>query len=65
MWTKVLAAEEFGDSTLGEFAWFVVRARDGRVFAIEQVPDEPLGEGPSPTAHPRARARGSPLPGWA
>jgi len=28
-----------GDTTLGEFAWFFVRAPDGRVFAIEQVPD--------------------------
>jgi len=35
----VWAAEAFGDTTLGEFAWFFVRAPDGRVFAIEQVPD--------------------------
>jgi catechol 2,3-dioxygenase-like lactoylglutathione lyase family enzyme len=35
----VWAAEAFGDPTLGEFAWFFVRAPDGRVFAIEQVPD--------------------------
>ena len=35
----VLASEAFGDPTLGEFAWFFVRAPDGRVFAIEQVPN--------------------------
>ncbi len=35
----VWAAEAFGDATLGEFAWFFDRAPDGRVFAIEQVPD--------------------------
>lgn len=35
----VWAAEAFGDPSLGEFAWFFVRAPDGRVFAIEQVPD--------------------------
>jgi hypothetical protein len=35
----VWAAEAFGDPTLGKFAWFFVRAPDGRVFAIEQVPD--------------------------
>lgn len=35
----VRAAEAFDDPTLGEFAWFFVRAPDGRVFAIEQVPD--------------------------
>ena len=34
----VWAAEAFDDPTLGEFAWFFVRAPDGRVFAIEQVP---------------------------
>jgi len=28
----VWAAEAFGDTTLGEFAWFFVRAPDGRVF---------------------------------
>ena len=37
----VWAAEAFGDPELGDFAWFFVRAPDGRVFAIEQVPDEP------------------------
>jgi hypothetical protein len=36
----VWAAEAFGDPTLGEFAWFFVLAPDGRVFAIEQVPDQ-------------------------
>lgn len=35
----VWAAEAFGDPTLGGFAWFFLRAPDGRVFAIEQVPD--------------------------
>ena len=35
----VWAAEAFGDPTLDEFAWFFVRAPDGRLFAIEQVPD--------------------------
>jgi catechol 2,3-dioxygenase-like lactoylglutathione lyase family enzyme len=35
----VWAAEAFADPTLGEFAWFFVRAPDGRIFAIEQVPD--------------------------
>jgi catechol 2,3-dioxygenase-like lactoylglutathione lyase family enzyme len=35
----VWAAEAFGDPTFGEFAWFFFRAPDGRVFAIEQVPD--------------------------
>ena len=35
----VWAAEAFGDPTLGEFAWFFVRAPGGRVFAFEQVPD--------------------------
>ncbi len=35
----VWAAEAFRDPTLGEFAWFFLRAPDGRVFAIEQVPD--------------------------
>ena len=35
----VWAAEAFDDPALGEFAWLFVRAPDGRVFAIEQVPD--------------------------
>jgi hypothetical protein len=35
----VWAAEAFGDPAYGEFAWFWVRAPDGRVFAFEQVPD--------------------------
>jgi catechol 2,3-dioxygenase-like lactoylglutathione lyase family enzyme len=35
----VWAAEAFGDPAFGEFAWFFVLAPDGRVFAIEQVPD--------------------------
>ena len=35
----IWAAEAFDDTTLGEFAWFFVRAPDGRIFAIEQVPD--------------------------
>jgi hypothetical protein len=36
----VWAAEAFGDPTLDELAWFFLRAPDGRVFAIEQVPDQ-------------------------
>jgi hypothetical protein len=44
----VWAAEAFGDPTLGAFAWFFVRAPDGRVFAIEQVPDQPWGAAPRP-----------------
>ena len=35
----VWAAEAFGEPGLGDFAWFFVRAPDGRVYAIEQVPD--------------------------
>jgi catechol 2,3-dioxygenase-like lactoylglutathione lyase family enzyme len=35
----IWAAVAFDDPTLGEFAWFFVRAPDGRIFAIEQVPD--------------------------
>lgn len=35
----VWAAEAFGDPTLEGFAWFFVRAPDGRVYVIEQVPD--------------------------
>lgn len=35
----VWAAEAFDDSTLAGFAWFFVRAPDGHVYAIEQVPD--------------------------
>ncbi len=35
----VWAAEAFGDPGLGELAWFWVRAPDGRVYVIEQVPD--------------------------
>lgn len=40
----VWAAEAFDDPTLGEFAWFFVRAPDGRVFAIEHVPTSPAGK---------------------
>jgi len=32
-------AEAFGDPGLGELAWFWVRAPDGRIYVIEQVPD--------------------------
>jgi hypothetical protein len=39
MTIKRIEAEAFGGPTLGEFAWFFLRAPDGRVFAIEQVPD--------------------------
>jgi len=35
----VRAAEAFDDPAFGEFAWFWVRAPDGRIFAIQQVPD--------------------------
>ena len=35
----VWAAEAFGEPAFGEFAWFWVRAPDGRIYAIEQVPD--------------------------
>jgi hypothetical protein len=39
MTIKRMEAEAFGDPTLGEFARFFLHAPDGRVFAIEQVPD--------------------------
>lgn len=35
----VWAAQAFDHPEFGEFAWFFVRAPDGRMFAIEQVPD--------------------------
>jgi catechol 2,3-dioxygenase-like lactoylglutathione lyase family enzyme len=35
----VWAAEAYDEPGFGEFAWFWVRAPDGRVFAIQQVPD--------------------------
>ena len=35
----VWAAEAFDDPALEGFAWFFVRAPDGRVYVIEQVPD--------------------------
>ena len=35
----VRVAEAFDDPAFGEFAWFWVLAPDGRVYAIEQVPD--------------------------
>jgi catechol 2,3-dioxygenase-like lactoylglutathione lyase family enzyme len=35
----VWAAEAFGDPGLGEFAWCWVRAPDGRIYVIEQIPD--------------------------
>ena len=35
----VWAAEAFNDPTLDGFAWFWVRAPDGRIYVIEQVPD--------------------------
>ena len=37
--TPVWAAEAFENPDYGEFAWFWVRAPDGRIYAIEQVPD--------------------------
>jgi catechol 2,3-dioxygenase-like lactoylglutathione lyase family enzyme len=35
----VWAAEAFGDADLGDVAWFWVRAPDGRIYAIQQIPD--------------------------
>jgi catechol 2,3-dioxygenase-like lactoylglutathione lyase family enzyme len=35
----VWAAEAFADPDFGDFAWFWVRAPDGRIYVIEQVPD--------------------------
>jgi catechol 2,3-dioxygenase-like lactoylglutathione lyase family enzyme len=35
----VWAAEAFADPDLGELAWFWVRAPDGHIYVIEQVPD--------------------------
>ena len=35
----VWASEAFGDPTLEGFAWFFVRAPDGRVYVMQQVPD--------------------------
>jgi len=35
----VWAAQAFDEPAFGDFAWFWVRAPDGRVFAIQQVPD--------------------------
>ena len=35
----VWAAEAFDDPGLGELAWFWVRAPDGRIYAIQQIPD--------------------------
>jgi catechol 2,3-dioxygenase-like lactoylglutathione lyase family enzyme len=35
----VWAAEAFDNPGYGELAWFWVRAPDGRVYVIEQVPD--------------------------
>jgi catechol 2,3-dioxygenase-like lactoylglutathione lyase family enzyme len=35
----VWAAEAFGNPDFGDFAWFWVRAPDGRIYVIEQVPD--------------------------
>jgi catechol 2,3-dioxygenase-like lactoylglutathione lyase family enzyme len=35
----VRAAEAFDEPSYGSFGWFFVRAPDGRVFAIEGVPD--------------------------
>jgi catechol 2,3-dioxygenase-like lactoylglutathione lyase family enzyme len=35
----VWAAKEFDSPEYGDFAWFFVRAPDGRAYAIEQVPD--------------------------
>jgi catechol 2,3-dioxygenase-like lactoylglutathione lyase family enzyme len=35
----VWAAEAFDEPAFGDFAWFWVRAPDGRIYAFEQVPD--------------------------
>lgn len=35
----VWAAEAFDEPAYGEFAWFWVRAPDGRIYAIQQIPD--------------------------
>jgi catechol 2,3-dioxygenase-like lactoylglutathione lyase family enzyme len=35
----VWAAEAFDNPDLGDFAWFWVRAPDGRIYVIEQVSD--------------------------
>lgn len=34
----VWAAGAFGDPGPGEFAWLWVRAPDGRIYAIQQIP---------------------------
>ena len=46
----VWASEAFGDPELGEFAWFWVRAPDGRIYAIQQIPAD--------TNAPSARSQG-------
>jgi hypothetical protein len=35
----VWAADAFDNPDFGVFAWFWVRAPDGRVYCIEQAPD--------------------------
>ncbi len=35
----VWAAEAFDEPAYGQFAWFWVRAPDGRIYAIQQIPD--------------------------
>jgi hypothetical protein len=35
----IWAAEAFGEPAYEGFGWFFVRAPDGHVYAIEQVPD--------------------------
>jgi hypothetical protein len=35
----VWAAEAFDNPSYGDLAWFFVRAPDGRVYVLEQVPD--------------------------
>lgn len=35
----VWAAEAFDDPSYADFAWFWLRAPDGRIYVIEQVPD--------------------------
>jgi catechol 2,3-dioxygenase-like lactoylglutathione lyase family enzyme len=35
----VRAAEAFDDPSLGEWAWFWVRAPDGRIYVLQRTPD--------------------------
>ena len=35
----VWAAEAFDNPAFGEWAWFWVRAPDGRIYVLQQIPD--------------------------